>query len=674
MLKQLRRMERTRNWLIIVFAVLMGLSLVLFYAPSPNTSAVAATSNEVLAEVNDSEITVGDVERLKETYRERFGAQFNLAQLGLGTERVLDGLIRDRVIADEAARLGLGVSDQEVAREIRKLMVDGSGNFVGLERYKEIAASRAGSVENFERQVRDSIAAQKLEAFVTAGVKVSEAEVRTDFQRRNTEFSLVYVPVTADKLVARLQPSDEELQKYFEEHKTDFRYLEPQKKIKYLFVDQAKAGEKLSIPDEELRAAYDALSPENKQAGVKAQQIVLRVARPDLDEQVLEKANGLVKEARGEAGNATEEKFAELAKGNSEDPATAAKGGALAGPIRRNPNRPDDPLQRALDMVPGQVSEPIQYKNAYYILRRGESVPKSFEEARQELLVSQRNTRAYKSAAQLAERAVQRLKETKDFQKVAQELAAEANMTPEQMIRETPLVKPGDDVPDIGSNPQFEEAIRPLENAGDIGDRVSVKGGFAVPALLEKRDPRIPDFAEVRDQVADRFKKERAQQQVEQAARELANGAGSAADLKAAAEKLGLEAQTEEKYQLGSPLGAAGTSPAADDAVYALKAGEMTKTPIKVGDTWVVVGATARKDADLSEFDKQKESLTQTMMSTRQSQVFNDYVSEARARLDKAGEIEIHKDVLARASGGDEPPIAAPRGGGGVPFQMPVGQ
>ncbi|MBA3323403.1 MAG: peptidyl-prolyl cis-trans isomerase [Pyrinomonadaceae bacterium] len=676
MLKQFGRMKRTRNWLIVAFALFMGLSLILFYAPSRNTTATAATSTEVMAEVAGDDITVGDVERLKEVYRERFGGQFDLAQLGLNNKGLLNGLIRDRVVALEARRVGLGVSDQEVAGEIRQQMVDESGKFVGLERYKEVAASRAGSVARFEQQMRDSIAAQKLEAFVTAGVKVSEEEVLDDFKRKGAELALIYVPVTPDQLIARVQPSDEELQKYFDEHKTDFRFLEPQKKVRYLFVDQAKVGEKLDIPDADLRAAYDALAPENKQAGVKVQQIVLRVARPDLDASVLEKANNLVKETRGESGNATEEKFAEIARGNSEDPATAKNGGGLAGFVRKNLNRPDDPLQRTLDMTPGQVSEPIKYQNAYYIFRRGESVPKSFEEAKTELLVSQRNTRAYRTAAQLAERAVQRIKETKDFQKVAQELAAEANMKPEEMIRETPLVKPGDDVPNVGSNPQFEEAIRPLENAGDIGDRVSIKGGFAVPLLMEKREPRIPDFAEVKDQVASRFKEERARQQLEQTARELANSAGSAADLTAAAEKLGLKAQTEEKYKLGSPLGAAGTSPAADDAIYALKDGEVTKTPIKVGDTWVVVGATKRTEADLSEFTKQQQTLTDTMLQTRQSQVFQDYVTVARGRMEKAGDVKIYQDVLDRASADEEPPVAAPGfgGGGGVPFQMPSGQ
>ncbi|HYO98646.1 MAG TPA: peptidyl-prolyl cis-trans isomerase [Pyrinomonadaceae bacterium] len=671
MLKQFSRMERTRNWLIITFALLMAISLMLFYAPGRSqVNANPATNTEVLAEVNRDEITVADLYRQKQAYQQRFGGQISLAQLGLNDKSMLDGLVRNKIIAQEAMRLGLGASDVEVNNAVHKQFVDESGKFIGVAKYRDRVARLYGSDERFEQELRESIAADKLRAFVTAGVSVSEDEVRDDYKRKNSSFDVTYIPVVADKLAANIQPSDEELQKYFEENKTNFRYLEPQKKIRYLFINQTKVGEKLDIPEADLRAAYDQLKPENKQAGVRVQQIVLKVARKDLDQQVLTKATQIVQDMRGPdatVANVSEEKFAEVAKGQSEDPATAAKGGWLAAPVRRDPNRKNDILQATLDMKEGQVADPVFTAGAYYIFRRGQSVPKSFEEAKRELLVSQRNTRAYKTAADLAARATARLKETKDFQRVAQELAAEANMSAGEMVKETGFVKPGDDVPDIGSSPQFEDAIKPLENANDVGDRVSIKNGFAVPMLVERREPRIPDFAEVKDEVIKRAKQARAQSQLEQTARELANNNGSVADLKAAAEKLGLEVKTAEAYKLGSPLEGAGTSAAADDAIYNLKEGEISKSPVKLGDSWVVVAATKRTDADLAEFAKQRDQLTQTLLTSRRNDVFEDYISSMRARLDREGKVKVYEDVLARNADTEE--SAAPFSG-----SIPVGQ
>jgi peptidyl-prolyl cis-trans isomerase D len=243
---------------------------------------------------------------------------------------------------------------------------------------------------------------------------------------------------------------------------------------------------------------------------------------------------------------------------------------------------------------------------------------------------------------------------------VAQELAAEANMKPAEMVKETPYIKPGDDVPGIGSNQQFEQAIAPLNQPNDVGARTGVKGGFAIPMLVGQKDPRIPEFEEVKTKVADAVKQQRGKEQLESQAKQLAASVNDAATVKAAGEKAGLEGASEEGYKLGSPLGQAGTSPALDEAILALKAGEVTKTPLKVGDKWVVVGMTKRIEADLAEFAKQRDQLTQSLLSTRQNQVFDDYVEAVQRRMKDQGKVIIYDKVLARMEE-DEEPVAAPR-------------
>jgi peptidyl-prolyl cis-trans isomerase D len=280
-----------------------------------------------------------------------------------------------------------------------------------------------------------------------------------------------------------------------------------------------------------------------------------------------------------------------------------------------------------------------------------------------------RNRRSYAVAAQVAQKAQDRLKETRDPQKVAQELAGEANMAPVEMVKETGFIKPGDDVPDIGTSPQFEDAVKPLEEAGAVGDRVGVKNGFAIPQLVEKRDPRIPELEEVRDRVAEDLKRSRASEQLEQAARELAANAGGADALKAAAERAGFKAEDEEAFRLGRPLGTAGADPSLDAAVYALKAGEVTKTPVKVGDKWVVVAVKARKDADPAEFEKQKTTLTETALSERRNQAFDDFLVEARRRLEEKGQIETFPDTLAQLDANEAVTAPAPRRG--APISLP---
>lgn len=663
MLKFLSKMERTRSLIIVGFAILMAVSLVFFYAPARNAAVPSANNTQVLATVGSDQVTVGDLVQ-------QVGDPSVLnSQIG---GMLLNQLIRQRVMVQEAKRLNLTVSDEELAAVLREQNKDAAGKF-DMEKYKQ----RVGDVARFEERVRDSIMVDKLRALVTAGVNVSEEDVQREYQRRSTTFDLVYVPVMAEKLADKIAPSDQELKDYFEQHKTNYSVPEPQKKIRYLFIEQAKLGERIQIPEEELRAEYDKLSPELKQGGHKVQQIVLKIADPKLEETVNAKAEALAQKLRGTTGTATEADFAEAAKGNSEDPATAKAGGFLAGVVKKNPNKPDDPLQRTFETEFGGISGPIKYANAYYIFRRGETVPKTYEEAKQELLVSARNRKAYASTAALAQKAAARLKETKDAQKVAQELAAEANMTPADMVRETPFVVPGDDVPKIGSNQQFEEGIKPLENPQDVGGVTPIPNGFAVPMLVEKRDPNyLPAFEEVKDKVTQAVKKERAQSQLEETARNLANTVAGAGDLKAAAAKLGLEARTQDAYTVSLPLGELDMNTSAQDAIFALKEGEVTKTPIKVGDDWIIVGATKRKEADLGEFAKQRDSLMDNALDQRRGQVFEDYIAAAQARMEAAGQIYIDQEELAKLGGEEQPTVAAPPPGlppqTTAPIEIPV--
>lgn len=659
MLKQLGRLERTRNIIILGFAVLMAVSLIVFYAPGRTASNIDPSKNtQVVAKVGSAQITVADVAQVRENYRQMFGGRISLAQLG-GNRRFLEGLINKQVIAQEAERLGLAASDAELADKIRKEFSDASGQFIGLDRYKESVTSRFGSIEKFEQDLRDEIAQTKLKAFVSASVNVSDEEVQTEYKRNNTTFDVSYVVVSADKLAAKIQPSDQELRSFYDSHKTDYRYLEPQRKVRYLFVNTDKAASKLQISDQDLKAEYDQLKPEFKQAGVKVQQIMLKVARKDLDAQVEQKAKDLITKLRGMSGQVTEAAFGEAARGNSEDPVTAKNNGFLTRLIKKNPNKPDALYDRALDMQPGEVSDiPIKFGGNWYILRRGEAVPKTFEEAKPELLVSLRNRRGFGVAFNIASRAHNRLKEVKDVQKVAQEFAAEANMTPAEMVRETGYIKPGDDVPDIGSNQQFEQNVGALNSPGDVGDATGVKNGFAIPLLVDKKDPRIPEFDEVKTKIADAFKQQRAKEQLEQKAKDLAASVNSADALKAAGEKEGFDAGNEESFKLGSQLGKAGSGSALDELIYSMKAGDLHKAPIKVGDNWILVAVTKRTEADLAEFAKQRDQLKNSLLSERQNQVFEDYIGGVQERMKQAGKIKIYDDVLNTLE--EDEPAAAP--------------
>ncbi len=650
MLKFFTRLEKTRNFVILAFSIFMVLSLVLFFKPN---AAIIGTdlshSNETAASVAGEEISVGELFRQKESYSRFSQGRPYPARL------LLNGMIGSRITRVEAERLGLTASNAEVASAIREQFKSEDGKPFDQKLYEQNVTEQTGSISAYEEGVRDDISANKLRAFISSGVTVSEEEVLKDFQRKNTKFDLSYVSVNSTDLAKNITPTDQELKDYFEKNKQAYYISVPQKKIRYIFVNTAKIGEKLQIPEADLRAEYDKLPADKKISGVLGKEIVLRVAKPEFDGQVQAKANELIARLKKDGPVVSEEVFSDLAKGQSESAVSASKGGDLVGPVRENLNNPTDPYQRLIKMKPGEVTEPISYQNRYFILRRGNDVPKSFEDAKKELDVSMRNRRAYTAAAELSQKVTDALKQSKDVQKTVAEFAAQANMTTADMVRETGYVKPGDNVENIGTSPQFEDGIAKLENQNDVGDKIPVQNGFAIPLLVDKKEPRDAEFDEVRSQLVEVVKLEKARQQVEDIAKQIAAGSTTAATLATIAQTKNLKAEDAKSFILGSPLGqgpSATTSDALEDAIYAMKDGEVTKTPVQIGDNWYIVGVNKREEANMEDFAKQRSSLLDQMLQRKRGEVFSDYLAATRQKLEAAGDIKIYKDAIAKL---DEP-------------------
>ena len=644
MLKFFRRMEKTRNFLILTFAVVLVGSLVLFLKPSGDIQENLSRSDEVAAKVGGENITVGNIVTLQERFRQS-------QPQGLPTTFLVNNMIQEKVIRLEAAKLGLTASDAEVAAQIREAFKSPDGQTFDQNRYEQNAIRQAGSVALFEEGIRDQISRQKLVAYITSGITASEEEVLGDYKRKNTKFNLSYVPVNTADITENIKPTDEELKEYFEKNKKSYYINVPQKKIKYVFLNTSKIGEKLTFTDEELKDAYEKLPELRKQAGVNVQEIVLRVDKPELESQVLTKANGIAAELKKVENIVSEDDFADAAKGQSEKPSTALNGGRVKGLVRENKNNPTDPYQRILNMKEGEITEPLKFGSNFYILRRGKSVAKPFEDTKKELEVSRRNSKAYEANATLSSKVADRLKELKDVEKVAAEFASQANMTVEEMIRETKFVKPGDEIDKLGISQDFEQGIASLEKVDDVGDKIPVPGGFAIPLLADKKDPRDAEFDEVKEQVLETMKASQAREQVEEIAKKIAKDLDSVSGLSAAAQAVNLKSRDAKDFILGSPLGegpSATTSEALEDAIFDLKKGEVTKAPIKVGDNWFVVGVNSREEASIDNFAKERDQLIRAKVAEKRSRVFADYIAGIKSEMESNGSIKIFKDAIAK--------------------------
>src|SRR3954464_8306929 len=152
MLKFFTKMERTRKYVIGFFAFLMVLGMVVagVYNRPSAANANPFKSREVLAKVGSDEVTVADYTLRKKLLESQFGGNFSLAQLGMTGERILDQAVSGRIALQEARKLGLTASDEEVRDLIAKQFSEPGKGF-DYQRYSDYVVRTYGGVTLYEQ-------------------------------------------------------------------------------------------------------------------------------------------------------------------------------------------------------------------------------------------------------------------------------------------------------------------------------------------------------------------------------------------------------------------------------------------------------------------------------------------------------------------------------------------
>lgn len=651
MLRFFAKLERSRNLVLIFFAALLLGSLVLFYIPNTplapgRAAASAGDENTVIAKVGSQEV------KLKEyrTYLTNLSAAYTrggalnpqmVKALGLD-KQALDQLIEQKLIVDEGERLGLGGTDSEVSEEVQKMSAfldPETGKFIGTEEYRRQLALRGESVADFERGVRDSILLSKMRDYLMSSAQVSDRAVEEEFRMNATKVGLVYAVVEKDKIKDKLKISDDELRAYYDAHKDEFKASDVVRKVEYLFIPTDKVAETLKLSDEELKAEYE----KNKQTEPRVSIIKINVKAPQDEPTVKAKVDELAKRVKGTDTNPNPEDFAAVARGNSEDTASAAKGGDI-GFVKKDPNRPNDWKQRAFFLKPGQVEGPFRDGNSWYFLKVTEERAIPFEEMRPTLVAGAKNRKAYSAASQLADKAYEKFTETKDIRKTAEAIAAELKVSPDSLIRTTPFFKNGDTLPEIGSNPAFEDAVSKL-GKGEIGDKIGIPNGLAVPRVADTREKGAQlSFEEAKNQVDNVVRRQKEQTLVRDTAFAIVNQAKTADEFRELAKKNGLEVKTDENNLTSFPANSLATLQQIRAAVTPLKAGEVSKTPIKTGINYLIFAATSRTEPDLSQLATQRAAIRQRLQNEQGSLIYDAFVKSLRKRYDDQGKVKIYQD------------------------------
>src|SRR5499433_994270 len=566
----LDRMRRHRDWLKWSLG-LVCVAFVLFYIPDfLRGTGADASSSDTVAKVEGREITSGEFRRTYQAqlqaYRSAYGNNMSeqlLKQLGID-QQILSQMVDERAALAEAERLGISVSDEEVRQRIFAMPAfQDNGQFIGDMRYQQLLRMQRPPMtpSEFEDNVRRGLAVEKLRASITDWLSVPDNELEKEYRRRNDKVKLAVVSFTADSFRPQVSATDAEVASYFESHKNDFKIPE-KRKIRYMLIDIDAMRARVVIPEADIEREYknneeQYSTPEQ----VRASHILLKTEGKD-DAAVKAKAEDLLKQARAGAD------FAELAKKNSEDEASAKNGGDLDyfGKGRMVPEFD----AAVFAMQPGQISDLVKTQYGYHIIKLIDKKPattRPLAEVRQQLNDQLAYQRAQAQAADLAQTLEKEVKSPGDLDKVARAQGL--------TVQESGFF--ARDEPILGLGPAPEAANKAFDmKQGEVAGPLRASRGFVFETMIAKQDPYVPKVDEVKDRVREDVIKQKARDLSKQKAAEIAAKLKAAPDFEKAAKAAGFDAKTTELIARDAPIPDIGAAPAVEDAAFKLPVGAVS--------------------------------------------------------------------------------------------------
>jgi peptidyl-prolyl cis-trans isomerase D len=639
MLRFLSQKQRARNLLLILVALMMVVGLVILYMPIGQAlyrraiGSGEVTDSTVVAEVQDQKITAGEYRAaLMRLTQSRLGRGFDdPALLRPFRSTILNELIEDRLVLLLARELGLSATDEEVFKALLPMFRDASGRFIGRERYFRAVQQSGQTVEEFEENLRRSILRDKVRHHVTAALQVSPREIEEEFFRENASVDLVYVVIRSKDLRAEIPVSEGEARAYFEKHRGEFAITQLERQVEYLHIPMARIP--VSVSEEEIRQEYERTKSEHT-TGADVSQIELPFTEQN-EADVRRHAEELVKRARGDEKTPAED-FRKL-------------GGRRLGFVKKDPTDTSY-RQRVFSLSDAQkdVTEPIREEGRFYILKVTRWQRKPLAEVRADLVRRIRERKQRDEAAKLADEIKKRLDEVKDLRRVAAEFSPKlGNLPVEQMVRRTGFFAAGEDLPEFGEYASgFTSAASELTEIGQIGSKIYLSDGYAIPRLIATREPKTPTFEEVKDRVIRKLQEQKAIERARQRAEDVIARSPTVDALRRTAAAYKLEVKTHEGFKRGSFLPGLEHSEALEGMAFALSASRVAPRPVRIGTDFVVLGITKRSDPDRAKFDAEREALRERVLSTKRDQFYRAYLETLREKMIADGRIRIHQDVI----------------------------
>lgn len=334
--------------------IVLGLIAITFATWGIESYTTMRSARDTVATVNGMEISSREFEEelrhQQDQLRQLLGQNFDMAELDTPESRraVLDRLITQRLVASEAARANLAVSDDTLLDAIHSIPAfRGDDGKFSKTAYESVlrAQNPPMTPAQFESRLRYDLTLTQLaravgEAAIAPRTVAGRLAALEAQQREVAE-----ARIAAQNFLAQVKVDEAQAKAYYEANPGEFRTPE-RVKAQYVMLSAEAIAAQEKVSPQEVRAQWEtAYGPKLREK-----------------EEARKKAQAIAAEVRKNPAS-----FADVAKRESRDPGTKDKGGDLGFTSRGSFVKPfEDALYR---MKPGQISDVIESEFGFHVIQ-----------------------------------------------------------------------------------------------------------------------------------------------------------------------------------------------------------------------------------------------------------------------------------------------------------------
>jgi peptidyl-prolyl cis-trans isomerase D len=605
----------------------------------------------IVAKVGTEDVTAQQVsQRARMIGRQQFRGNVPPTLMPFLMQRAADSMITQGAIAYEADRMGLAVSDSELANYLHQgqfgQLFFPEGKFIGQDQYETFVQNQWGlSVPQFEKELKDQLAQQKLLSAVSAAATVSNKEIQEQVTKDGTKVKFDYAVLTLDDVKKQVKVTDVELKAFYDQNKQQYANSIPEKrKARYIVVDTAKVAANVPVTPADLQSYYNQHQDEFRIAEtVTVRHILIKTPTPDangkVDPQGVAAAKAKAEDVQKQLKAGAD--FGALATKYSDDPGSAQNAGLLP-PITKGRTVPEFE-QAAFTTPKGQTTDIIRTSYGFHIIRvedKQNARMKPLDEVKAQIEPAIKQQKGAAAAQSLAN-ATQAEAKSAGLEKAAADKAL--------VVTSTGLIAQNEPLPGIGPSQELSNALFAAKK-GDSPAMAQTTQGYAIYQVTEIEAPQTPTFDQIKAKLEDQFASQQAQSLLARKTQELSDRAHAEHDLKKAAKELGATVKTSDLVNATAQVPDVGTMSAAANVAFGLEVGQISG-PIQGSTASGVVLAVIEKQQPTPEeakvaWDRAKESLLDQKRQTLEGL----YVQNLRDKLEKDGKIKINKKEMERIS------------------------